>query len=208
MTTLKLSYFDFHGGRGEVARIALFIGKIPFEDDRFPFSEWPVRKPNTPFHAVPVLAIDGVELAQCNGINRYVGKLTGLYPEDPLQAAFCDEAMDLVEDWAPKILATFGIKDPEELKAARTALAEGPLPFFLKAAEARLEARGGAYFADSRLTVADLKVYLWLRHIRKGNLDHIPADLPDRVAPKLVEHTERVRNDPRVAAYYESKGID
>ena len=31
---LKLTYFDFHGGRGEPARIALSIGGIPFEDDR------------------------------------------------------------------------------------------------------------------------------------------------------------------------------
>ena len=30
MSKLKLSYFDFHGGRGEPARLALSIGEIPF----------------------------------------------------------------------------------------------------------------------------------------------------------------------------------
>ena len=34
MAQLKLTYFDFHGGRGEPARLALFIGGIAFEDDR------------------------------------------------------------------------------------------------------------------------------------------------------------------------------
>jgi hypothetical protein len=36
MSKLKLTYFDFHGGRGESARLALSIGGIPFEDDRVP----------------------------------------------------------------------------------------------------------------------------------------------------------------------------
>jgi hypothetical protein len=39
MTKQKLTYFDFHGGRGEPARLALSISGIPFEDDRVPPSE-------------------------------------------------------------------------------------------------------------------------------------------------------------------------
>jgi hypothetical protein len=31
MAKLKLTYFDFHGGRGEPARLALSIGELPFE---------------------------------------------------------------------------------------------------------------------------------------------------------------------------------
>ena len=31
MPKLKLTYFDFHGGRGEPAKLALSIGGIPFE---------------------------------------------------------------------------------------------------------------------------------------------------------------------------------
>ena len=61
--------------------------------------------------------------------------------------------------------------------------------------------------AADRLTVADLKVFVWIRHLRSGVLDHVPADLPDRVAPKLVEHYERVKNDPRVQAYYAKHGV-
>ena len=39
MPKLKLTYFDFHGGRGEPARLALSMGGIPFEDDRVPPSD-------------------------------------------------------------------------------------------------------------------------------------------------------------------------
>jgi glutathione S-transferase len=69
MPKLKLTYFDFHGGRGEPARLALSIGGIPFEDDRVAPSDWPARKPDTPFGALPVLEVDGQTLAQSNAIN-------------------------------------------------------------------------------------------------------------------------------------------
>ena len=75
---LKLTYFDFHGGRGEPARLALSIGGIAFEDDRVPFSDWERRKPDTPFGTLPTLERDGQTVAQSNAINRYVGKLTDL----------------------------------------------------------------------------------------------------------------------------------
>jgi transposase len=48
---------------------------------------------------------------------------------------------------------------------------------------------------------------VWVCHLRSGLLDHVPADLPDRVAPKLVEHSERIKNDSRVKAYYAKHGV-
>jgi glutathione S-transferase len=152
-----------------------------------------------------VLEVDGQEVTQSNGINRFVGRLTDLYPTDPLQAAFCDEAMDAVEDATGPLVATFSIRDEEEKKAKRTELANGPLTFYLTRMEACLKARGGEYFADNRITVADLKVWLWIRHIKSGQLDYIPTDLPDRVAPLLVAHAERVASHPQVKAYYEMR---
>src|SRR6266850_1773471 len=141
MPKLKLTYFDFHGGRGEPARLALSIAGIPFEDDRVSGADWPRRKPSTPFGSVPVLEADG------------------------------------------------------------------PITFFLTRLQQRLEAGGGQYFAGGRLSVADLKVFVWIRHLRSGKLDYIPADLPDRVAAKLVAHFERVKNHPGMKAYYAKHGI-
>jgi glutathione S-transferase len=207
MPKLKLSYFDFHGGRGETARIALHIGGIEYEDDRIAFPDWKARKAGMIYGAIPQLDIDGTLLAQSNGINRYVGKLAGLYPQDALQAALCDEVMDAVEDVASKVLATFGIEDKAELEAKRTALADGPLTFYYKAVAGRLEGRGD-WFADNRLTVADIKVFLWVRHVANGGLDFVPADLPKRVAPALAEHFERVKTHDKIKAYYAHRGVD
>jgi len=107
MAKLKLTYFDFPG-RGETARLALSIAGIPFEDERIAFADWPVRKAQSPFGALPVLEVDGRSVSQSNGINRYVGKLAGLYPDDPWQASLCDEAIDAVKDIGAKIEA--GVK--------------------------------------------------------------------------------------------------
>ena len=206
MTKLRLTYFDFHGGRGEPARLAFSIGGIPFEDDRVKPGEWESRKANTPFGALPVLEVDGQVVAQSNAIDRYVGKLANLYPTDPWQAALCDEVMGAVEDIGTKIGATLFIPE-EQKRTQRRELVEGPIPFYLTRIERRLEEHGGRYFAGGRLSVADLKVFVFIRQLKSGVLDHVPADLPDRVAPRLVEHYERVKSDPRVKAYYAKHGL-
>jgi glutathione S-transferase len=207
MANLKLTYFDFHGGRGEPARLALSMGGIAFEDDRVPFADWERRKEDTPFGALPVLEVDGQTIAQSNAINRYVGKLVDLYPSDPWQAALCDEAMEAMEDIISEIVPTLFLPE-EEKKTRRKALVEGPIPFYLTRLQQRLEAHGGQYFAADRLSVADLKVAMLIRQLKSGALDYVPTDLPDRIAPKLVEHYERVKSDPGVKAYYSKHGVD
>lgn len=206
MGKLKLVYFDIHGARGEAARLAMVIGKVPFEDDRVKFADWQGRKPGTPFGALPVLELDGQAVAQSNGINRYVGKLAGLYPSDAWQAALCDEAMDGVEEIATRLWSTMALPEADR-KAQRESLAAGPLSHSLDCLQRRLVAQGGQYFADGRLTVADLKVFVWIRHLRSGQLDHVPADLPDRVAPRLVEHYVRVTKHPAIKAYYAERKV-
>jgi glutathione S-transferase len=201
MTTLKLTYFNFDGGRGEPARLALAIAGIPFEDDRVSFQDWPRRKSETPFHAVPVLEADGRALTQSNAINRYIGRMANLYPSDPWQAALCDEVMDAVEDIGTQIVATFNLPDDEK-KLRREALVAGPIPLYLSRLGQRLDANGARYFADNRLTVADLKVFVWVRYLKSGNLDHVPSDLPDRAAPEIAAHCSRIEEHPRVKAYY------
>jgi glutathione S-transferase len=201
MTKLKLTYFDFDGGRGEPARLALSIGGVAFEDQRIGVKSWPAFRGDTPFFAMPLLEVDGTVVTQSNSINRYVGKLAGLYPEDDWRALLCDEVMDAVEDISTRIGNTIAL--PEDAKKkAREELAAERIPRYLEQLQSRLQAAGGEYFADARLTVADLKVFNLVRWLRSGALDHIPADLVARVAPLLVKHFERVASQPKVAEYY------
>jgi glutathione S-transferase len=204
MSKFKLTYFDFDGGRGEPIRIAFHAAGIEFEDHRIPFPEFMETRGDMPFTCAPVLEVDGVSVTQSNSMLRYVGKLAGLYPEDDMQALYCDEAMDAIEDLLHQIVATFALEG-DELKAAREKLSDGWISVYIKGLGELLERAGGEYFADNRLTVADLKVYMQIRSLLAGTLDHVPTDLVEKLAPGLVRHAERVGNDPIVTAYYAAR---
>jgi glutathione S-transferase len=204
MPKIVLTYFDFDGGRGEAARLIMHLGGIAFEDRRIPGKDWPALRDTMPFQALPVLEIDGKVIAQSNTINRYLGKLAGLYPKDDWQATLVDELMDAVEDITTLIGNSMALEG-EAKKKAREALAAGPIPRFLQQIEARLKAGGGEWFVEKRLTIADIKCYLWIRWLKSGALDHVPADIVDKHTPLLAKHFERVRNHPGIAAYYAAR---
>lgn len=201
MTQLKLTYFNFHGGRGEPARLAMHIGGIAFDDHRFAGADFAEIRKSTPLGQVPVLHVDGVAVTQSDAITRYVGKLAGLYPADALQALLCDEVMDAVEDANVQLGNTFGLTG-DALKEARTKLVEGPLAKYLEWLQEQLQAHGGTYFADGRLTIADLKVFVFLRGLMSGHLDHVPTDLVEHRAPQLAAFVQRIAQTPAIAEYY------
>lgn len=201
MGKIRLSYFDFDGGRAEPIRLTLSIGGIEFDDRRLSYAEFSEMRAGTPLNALPTVEIDGVVYTQCNAMTRYFGKLAGLYPDDPWQAFLCDEVLEIIEDTSHAFGRTLGLQG-DELKAARKTLTDGMYARCLKTLGKRLEAAGGEYFADRRFTVADLKVYVWIKRLKSGGLDHVPSDLPDTLAPNLVGHMERVGAHPGVLAYY------
>lgn len=204
MPSYKLTYFDFDGGRGEPIRIAFHVAGIDFEDERLSFPEFGEMRRGTRFNSLPVLEIDGAAVTQSNALCRYIGKMAGLYPADDLQALYCDEVLDALEDINHYIVPTFGL-DGEKLRLAREKLVDGWLSVYLRGLDELLARGGGQYFADNDLTVADLKVFVQTRWLRSGSLDYVPTDLVERLAPGLVKHQERIESDPRVAAYYATR---
>ena len=205
MTTLKLTYFDFHGGRAEPVRLALHLGGIAFDDHRFAFADFPAVRQAAPLGQVPVLEVDGVAVTQSDAMLRYAGKQADLYPTDAYQAMLCDEVMAAAEDAGNKVGETFGLKG-DALKEARQVLVDGPLAKYLGWLQSQLQAHGGVYFADGRLTIADLKVFVFVRSLNSGNLDHVPNDLVEQIAPALNAHGQRVAAHPGIAAYYAKFG--
>ena len=201
MTQFKLIYFDIDGGRGEPIRLALHIGDLEFEDVRLTGPEFREARQSFRFHALPVLEIDSQPITQSTALLRHVGKLASLYPTEDLQALYCDEVVDAVEDLSHAIGKTFGLQG-DELKMARADLVEGRLTTYIKGLDGVLARGGGQFFSEGRMTVADLKVFVATRSLAKGVLDHVPTDSVERLAPALAEHRERIANDPRVLAYY------
>ncbi len=201
MSTIKLTYFDTTGGRGEPLRIVLDAGNIPFEDHRISFAEFGQAAKDLPMGAVPVVEIDGTVYTQSNALIRYYGKISGLYPEDAWEAYKCDEVMGATEDLTNKLVQTFGLKD-DALLSARQALVKGPITRYLKLLDSRLSEAGSNYLADNRFTIADLKVFIQLRSLTSGFLDHVPTDTVSSVAPRLQDYAESIAKEPSILSYY------
>jgi glutathione S-transferase len=201
MNQLTLTYFDMHGGRGEPARLTMHLGGIAFDDKRFAFADFAEVRKSTPLNQVPTLQVDGVLVTQSDAITRYVGKLAGLYPTDAFQALLCDEVLSAVEDVNVKLGTSFGLTG-DALKEARTALVNGPLTLYLGWLQTQLQAHGGEFFADQRLTIADLKVFVFVRGLNSGRLDHVPTDLVEKLAPRVYAQVQRIAQLPAVVQYY------
>jgi glutathione S-transferase len=97
---LKLTYFNIEGA-AEKVRLALKLGGLAFEDERIEMSGWQALKPSTPYGQLPLLSIDDQPpVTQSFAMLRYIGRLSNLYPADPVEALAVDEVCGLQEDFA------------------------------------------------------------------------------------------------------------
>mmetsp|Transcript_6290 Transcript_6290/g.5522 ORF Transcript_6290/g.5522 Transcript_6290/m.5522 type:complete len:252 (-) Transcript_6290:106-861(-) len=170
-SSLAVIYYAF-GGRAEPLRNAAALGGISFED-RFITQEQQKkakaegkRRWSGPPEVV-VIDKDGkdlVTIAQSNTCLRYVGKLAGIYPENPVQAALADEVADSVEDVFGVLSAATAGKDEEEKKSAVGELLkdDGSFTYWLgkflcRQQEAEKRGVKSGLFVGEEITTAELK---------------------------------------------------
>ena len=199
MRRTTLSYFDFPGGRGEDCRLALYLAGVDFVDDRIPRAQWAERKEQTVWGSVPVLEHQGQRLGQSNAILWFIGQAHGLLPEDPFEAARHLSILAAVEDVRHKLAPTLWMKDPEQKKAAREAIADGWLRDWARRMEACLGE--GPFVGGDAIGVVDLKLFVLMKWIIEGGLDHVPAAVfTDQ--PKMKALYLAVRAHDQVVAWY------
>lgn len=204
MSKPKLTYFNAPVSRGEECRLALHIAGVPFEDVRIAQDAWTALKPNTPFGSLPTLEVPGKPvIAQSNAILGYIGRSHGLHPQDAFEAARHEAMMAHVEDLRGAITPTMRIRDEEEKKKARLALAEGFIPAWARHAESQLTGPG-PFFAGDKLHVVDIKLFIVVRWLANGTVDHVPAAI-FAPFPKLNRVFEAVQNDARVQTWHAKK---
>jgi len=204
--SLRLVYFNIRA-RAEPARLALFIGGIPFEDVRIAKEDWPGLKASQPFAQVPVLEVEGVPLAQSYAILLYCGRLAKLVPSEALAAAQVEALLFHFID-LDVLLAPSGKEgDKERKKALRVALAAdgGPLRGWFAAIERVLAANASGWLVGGELTVADLALYGRVGSFLKGAYDDIPADIVDAF-PRVNALHGRVLAHPKVVEWYAIEG--
>ena len=199
MTKPTLTYFDIPTSRGEECRLALFIAGVPFTDERLTRSQWEARKATSPFGALPIFSSEGKPpLAQSNAILRMLGTQHNLLPSDPWESARHEAVMCAVEEMRGKLGPTGRIKDENEKKLARQALATGFFPEWCGQIERQIT---GPFVGGPALSIADLKLFVAMGPLLKGSIDHVPLETfaPFSALRALVE---AVKAHPKVAAWY------
>lgn len=199
MNKPRLMYFDFAGSRGEECRIALHLAGIDFDDVRVKSADWPALKPSTPFGALPVLHMPGQPpLAHSNAILVLIGRQHDLHPADAFEAARHESVMCAVEELRHTITPTLRIADPEQRRVARQALAANELATW--GSQVELLRDEGPFFGGASLQVVDIKLYMLVRWLISGVLDHVPTTVLDH-CPKLLRLHRDVGAHPGVQAW-------
>ena len=202
---LKIIYLDLPFWRAEVARITLFIADIKFDDFRINSEEFNYLQENgklkdgtlIPFCQLPVLVINGQSIAQTGGIARICGKLSGMYPEDMIEAGEVDQIIDTVTDINELLNPSMRENDQAKKKEMRAELTNHDLPKYFGYLEEILEANNSGWFVGDDMTIADIAVWSLLGWIAQGVLDDIPTDLP-KSFERLTHLYNQISQKPKV----------
>jgi len=97
MPELKLIYFNIRG-LGELPRLIMHYADVQFEDTRLDREQWMEMRSRTPFGQVPVLEVDGQQLAQSHAISRYLARQNGMAGKDDWEQALADMYVEHVKD--------------------------------------------------------------------------------------------------------------
>jgi prostaglandin-H2 D-isomerase / glutathione transferase len=199
MSRPRLIYFDFPGSRGEECRIALHLAGVDFEDVRIKGEDWPAMKSGTPFGAMPVLEMAGQPpLAHSNAILVLIGRQHGLHPADAFEAARHESLMCAVEELRHTLTSSLRITDPEQKRQVREALAANELRTWGSQVERQLGE--GPFVGGATLQVADIKLYMVVRWLTSGVVDHVPTTVFDH-CPKLLRLFRAVGEHDGVKAW-------
>uniref|UniRef100_A0A0K0FSK0 glutathione transferase n=1 Tax=Strongyloides venezuelensis TaxID=75913 RepID=A0A0K0FSK0_STRVS len=105
----KLSYFCGIRGLGEPARLMFKHAGVDFEDILIDKKDWPSLKSTTPFGQVPVLEVDGTQIAQSFAIYKFLAKRFNLCPGNDVDQALADSIAEYVREFDSKTHGYIGI---------------------------------------------------------------------------------------------------
>ena len=139
---------------------------------------------------------------QSNALFRYVSKLSGIYPIDPLEALKCDMIGDQLEDCFSNLIPTFHIKELDEKVRSREELfgKGGSIYKKLLVLENWIE---GPFCSGKVLNSADIQLYGFIKFLESGFLDGVPTNYFDRFS-KLRILYNNVSEDEEIIKYYEN----
>ncbi|TMW63445.1 hypothetical protein Poli38472_002386 [Pythium oligandrum] len=194
---IKLTYFD-SPGRAELTRLAFVMAGIAFEDERVKHEDFAPVKPTLPLGQVPVLTVDGVVYPQSMAMARYVGRLGGLYPTDPMEALKVDVVLETLLEAVTAYAEIHFRTTDEEIKKEKTEHAfEFVFPKIFRLVESSVH---GDFVLGTMASLADLYIFVMVKKImevRFPEFDMSPY-------PKMKAIAEAIKTTPRIATYLAS----
>jgi len=196
---MKFTYFDAKG-RGELSRLILAHGKIPYEDRRVSMEEWPALKPKMPLNVMPVLEYDGETISQSKTIARFLAKEVGIDGKTHVEQAKADMIVDCVKDIEDARYTWVFQQDPSIREKNKTKFEKETLPKFLHQMMMLLQQSSGKFMVGDELTWADIALAGFLDLSLPGaNLDGIEQFKP------LTDLMKRVFNTQNIKTYLETR---
>ena len=221
---LTLTYFPIMG-RAEPIRLAAAIGGVPFTNKAVTREEWAGIKRHTPLGQLPTLSVlqpgkEYLVAPHAVAILRYIGKLSGLYPLDDIEAVHVEFMIETIVEVISmlEVTVTGTVKslifdelwEEDQILEIQRRLAsnqECGLPFFLRFFESVLER--SKWLVGKNLTIADLTLYHlvgWLdgsldSGIYGGKLGAVDSSILDDY-PLVRQHKELVQNYPGATAFH------
>mmetsp|Transcript_27937 Transcript_27937/g.49567 ORF Transcript_27937/g.49567 Transcript_27937/m.49567 type:complete len:226 (+) Transcript_27937:103-780(+) len=212
---LKLYYFDLKG-KAEPIRLLCAYSGLELEDYKFSTrDEFLAMKEGTrlPFGQVPMLEVDGKHnIVQSSAIMRYLGKLAGLYPTDPIEAAKVDALMDQETDaFTGTTVLTYGLRfgidlTPDATEKSYGHINETVLPGHLRNIEKCLAAsRSGWIAGTEEPSPAD---FVW--YVRLSSSMAQKKELSDKIKsladfPRIKKFVETFGGLEPIREYYAAK---
>ena len=182
---LTFIYFDIPFWRAEVGKIALFLGRVEFNNKKITSEEFQRVKENghlddgtiIPFHQFPCLIVDGVSIAQTGGIARFCGKLSNMYPvTNDIAAAQIDQYLDIATDITVLVSSAGGEKDDDKRRIMRQEMCSGALGRKLQILDKNIAA-GSEWIVGQCMGLADIAIWRLMGWLSSGMLDGIPTNL-------------------------------
>ncbi|KAH7702420.1 Nagst-1 protein, partial [Aphelenchoides avenae] len=156
----------------------------------------------TPYGQLPVLEVDGKEIAQSYAICRYLARKHGLAGKDDLEAAQVDSLADFMKDIGtdvrPWFVVALGREDGDKDKLEKDVLLPAVEKAFKKL-ETVLNNAGSGFLVASGVT--------WVDFVLAERLHTFELLKPDilKPYPKIKEYLNRVYNLPQTKDYIESR---
>ncbi|KHJ78385.1 glutathione S-transferase protein [Oesophagostomum dentatum] len=200
MVQYKLSYFD---GRGtaEIIRQIFALAGQEYEDVRYAHDEWPKHKDEMPFGQMPVLEVDGKQLAQSFAIVRFLSRRFGFAGEtrfdEALVDSIADQFKDFMTDIRPMVVVALGFAQGDLAKLTKEVFLPARDKFFAYITKF-LKANKSGYLVGDSLTYVDLYLAETSEFAKK-----VPT-LYDAF-PEIKAHAEKVRSIAALKKWIESR---